>query len=330
MHTCALPHLHRDWARACHICTGTGLAAATAAPGLGYRLLPHLSRGWNRRAIRAPAPRAALLRHDRRLQAPAAQPHARGASPRGRATPRRLSPQRRWRRCAWAALLQRNSQRPKTKASESPRHAVGGGTRLRRKLRKAHSLALGARALALCMRQPCADDVEFILRAAQRSSSTGTETVKSNRHVKETHETRRRRQSMDGRMGRAPRRGGVITSASSSFALVSASVNACQAASALRLHGCASMRLRTPGTARRRRQASSATNTKHQSMKASPLAAPSYSTCRRVWQEAHRRSCVRVLRAVPENVPSRPLAAPPQCGCPPAPRALPRLARLRA
>jgi hypothetical protein len=68
-------------------------------------------------------------------------------------------------------LLQRNSQRPKTKASESPRHAVGGGTRLRRKLRKAHSLALGARALALCMRQPCADDVKFVLRPAQHQPS---------------------------------------------------------------------------------------------------------------------------------------------------------------
>jgi hypothetical protein len=29
------PHRHRDWARRCHICTGTGLAAATSAPGLG-------------------------------------------------------------------------------------------------------------------------------------------------------------------------------------------------------------------------------------------------------------------------------------------------------
>ena len=29
------PHLHRDWAHPRHICTGTGLAPATAAPGLG-------------------------------------------------------------------------------------------------------------------------------------------------------------------------------------------------------------------------------------------------------------------------------------------------------
>jgi hypothetical protein len=29
-----LPHLHRDWAHPCHICAGTGLTAATSAPGL--------------------------------------------------------------------------------------------------------------------------------------------------------------------------------------------------------------------------------------------------------------------------------------------------------
>ena len=32
----AQPHLHRDWAHRCHICTGTGLTAATSAPGLGF------------------------------------------------------------------------------------------------------------------------------------------------------------------------------------------------------------------------------------------------------------------------------------------------------
>ncbi len=31
----ALPHLRRDWAHPCHICTGTGRAPATSAPGLG-------------------------------------------------------------------------------------------------------------------------------------------------------------------------------------------------------------------------------------------------------------------------------------------------------
>ena len=38
-----LPHLHQDWAHACHICTRTGLTPATSAPGLGSPL-PHLHR----------------------------------------------------------------------------------------------------------------------------------------------------------------------------------------------------------------------------------------------------------------------------------------------
>ncbi len=38
-----LPHLHRDWARLSHICTGTGLTPPTSAPGLGSPL-PHLHR----------------------------------------------------------------------------------------------------------------------------------------------------------------------------------------------------------------------------------------------------------------------------------------------
>ena len=47
-----LPHLHRDWARPCHVCIGTGLTAATSAPGPGSPLpgpgspLPHLHRDW--------------------------------------------------------------------------------------------------------------------------------------------------------------------------------------------------------------------------------------------------------------------------------------------
>jgi hypothetical protein len=40
-----LPHLRRDWARRCHICTGTGLTPATSAPGLGSSP-PHLHRDW--------------------------------------------------------------------------------------------------------------------------------------------------------------------------------------------------------------------------------------------------------------------------------------------
>ena len=35
-----LPHLLRDWARRCHICSGTGPTPATSAPGLGSPL-PH-------------------------------------------------------------------------------------------------------------------------------------------------------------------------------------------------------------------------------------------------------------------------------------------------
>ncbi len=42
-----LPHLRRDWAHPCHICTGTGLAPATSAPRLGAPL-PHLRRDWAR------------------------------------------------------------------------------------------------------------------------------------------------------------------------------------------------------------------------------------------------------------------------------------------
>jgi hypothetical protein len=40
-----LPHLHRNWAHPCHICTGTALAPATSAPGLRSPL-PHLQRDW--------------------------------------------------------------------------------------------------------------------------------------------------------------------------------------------------------------------------------------------------------------------------------------------
>jgi hypothetical protein len=40
-----VPHLHWDWARPCHVCTGTGLNPATSAPGLGS-ILPRLHRDW--------------------------------------------------------------------------------------------------------------------------------------------------------------------------------------------------------------------------------------------------------------------------------------------
>jgi hypothetical protein len=39
------PGFGRDWAHPCHICTGTGLASATPAQGLGSPQ-PHLRRDW--------------------------------------------------------------------------------------------------------------------------------------------------------------------------------------------------------------------------------------------------------------------------------------------
>jgi hypothetical protein len=41
----ACPHLRRDWAHPCHICTRSGLTPATSVPGVGSPL-PHLHRGW--------------------------------------------------------------------------------------------------------------------------------------------------------------------------------------------------------------------------------------------------------------------------------------------
>ena len=40
-----LPHLHRDWAHRCHVCTRTGLALPTSTLKLGSPL-PHLHRDW--------------------------------------------------------------------------------------------------------------------------------------------------------------------------------------------------------------------------------------------------------------------------------------------
>ena len=42
---CPGPYLHCKQAQPGHICTGTGLAPVTSAPGLGSPL-PHLHRGW--------------------------------------------------------------------------------------------------------------------------------------------------------------------------------------------------------------------------------------------------------------------------------------------
>ena len=46
-HRNGVPHLHRDWAHRCHICTRTGLTPATSAQGLGPSQ-PHLHRDWAR------------------------------------------------------------------------------------------------------------------------------------------------------------------------------------------------------------------------------------------------------------------------------------------
>jgi len=104
-----LPHLHRDWARPCHICTGrfqdwarpchihicTGLAPAAYAPGL--HPLPHRHRDWalplphrhpdwahqrmSRSAWRARSPQQAWARKLRRtILLPA--PHCDGSTPR--------------------------------------------------------------------------------------------------------------------------------------------------------------------------------------------------------------------------------------------------------
>jgi hypothetical protein len=60
-----LPHLRRDWAHRCHICTGTGLTAATSALGLGSPL-PHLHRDCTQRE-QSPVQMRDATGHVRRL-----------------------------------------------------------------------------------------------------------------------------------------------------------------------------------------------------------------------------------------------------------------------
>ena len=48
----ARPHLRRDWAHLCHICTGTGASAATSAPGLGST--EGVRRFWPNKGTRQP------------------------------------------------------------------------------------------------------------------------------------------------------------------------------------------------------------------------------------------------------------------------------------
>ena len=93
-HLCLLrlpPHLRRDWARPCHICAGTGLIAATSAPGLGSAL-PHLHRDWAHR-LHCPAvltthfggARRLRHRHDADWLGGLARGDGRGTDGRGRA-----------------------------------------------------------------------------------------------------------------------------------------------------------------------------------------------------------------------------------------------------
>ena len=66
-----LPHLHRDWARPCHICSGTGLAPAPSAPALGSPL-PDLHQVFARRCqicARRPGSPVPHLRQDLRSAA---------------------------------------------------------------------------------------------------------------------------------------------------------------------------------------------------------------------------------------------------------------------
>jgi hypothetical protein len=56
-----LPYLHRDWARPCHICTGTRPTPPTTAPGLGSPL-PHRRRDWAADYMPRGQPESVLLR----------------------------------------------------------------------------------------------------------------------------------------------------------------------------------------------------------------------------------------------------------------------------
>ena len=59
-----MPHLRRDRAHRCHICAGTGLTAATSAPGPGSPL-PHLRRDWAHPCHICAGTWLALLHEDR-------------------------------------------------------------------------------------------------------------------------------------------------------------------------------------------------------------------------------------------------------------------------
>jgi hypothetical protein len=42
----SVPHLHRDWARPCHICAGTGAHSCRICTGAGLSIRPRLLRDW--------------------------------------------------------------------------------------------------------------------------------------------------------------------------------------------------------------------------------------------------------------------------------------------
>ena len=56
-----LPYLHRDWARPCHICTGTGLTPPITARDWAHRC-PHLHRDWAADYMQRGQPESVLLR----------------------------------------------------------------------------------------------------------------------------------------------------------------------------------------------------------------------------------------------------------------------------
>jgi hypothetical protein len=348
MHACALLHLHRDWAHPCHIRPRTGLAAATAAPGLGlgYLLLPHLPWDWDRTcasccsaAARSAAASASSSASRARSFAARASDSAAAVSAASTAALRLGSDTAALlqRYCSVTRSAQHKGQREhaacRGRRDSAARHGLGcAGNRGRR----THS-----RLAPALSRSACASLARTMSSSSCGRRSTSPSHWNRNGQVRPPCHGNARDapagggdgrwtvdgRSMDGRTGRAPRRGGVITSASSSFALVSARANACQAACALRWHGCASMGLRTPGTAGRRRPG--LVRSQHKASRHHDW--PSRATALAVGPGRTRIGAAAcVLRAVPEHVPSRPLAAPPQCGCPPAQRALPRLARLRA
>jgi hypothetical protein len=55
-----LPHLHWHWARACQICSGTGLTPARICAGNGLTR-PHLHRHWAHRCVHLHWDAAAVL-----------------------------------------------------------------------------------------------------------------------------------------------------------------------------------------------------------------------------------------------------------------------------